>query len=261
MSRLDYLKAVGYEAGYGSDPDVWTDEQSYNVERCVDAGLSDFYFPTLDGRLYEWSFLSPVRQFAVLSGAVALPLPDDFNGFLVPSLQLLRDSDVYPPVRLGDAVRRLSAGNPSAQGPPRAAEVVLRAPDLASRSARYELQFWPQADQSYTLEGRMSVAPEALSERRPHVYGGPAHHQTVLSACLAAFESLIDNDQAGPHRARFLQRLAASVAQDRRNKPKTLGYNRDASDLRHYGGGGSLYWGKDVAFGNYSTVTIDDQTP
>lgn len=260
MSRLGYLKAVGYEAGYGTDPDEWTEEQTYNVERCVDAGLSDFYFPTLDGKLYEWSFLSPVRRFAVASGTRALNLPDDFNGFLVPELQLLRDSDTYPRVRLGDAVRRLYAASPTAEGPPCSAEVVLRRQDVALRSARYELQFWPQADQAYELEGRVSIAPEALSERREHVYGGPAHHQTVLSACLMAFEQLIDNDQAGPHRARFNQRIAASVSQDRRHKPKLMGYNRDASDAAHYGGG-ALYFGRDVAFGNYSTTTIDGLTP
>ena len=254
LKRDDYRKAVGTEAGYGGDPTDWDDEQTYNVDRSIDAGLADFYYPTIDGGLYEWSFLKPYRSFPIASGSRWIDLPDDFNGFLDPVLKVIRTDHSHIAIRLGDSVRGLYSRRADATGPPSAAELAL-APPNAEGSARYRLHVFPEADAAYTLQGHISIAAEALTERRPYIYGGPAHHFTVLAACLAAFESIIDGVVNGPHARRFQQRLMASVAQDRKMQPKNLGRNSDFSDLAAYGRLDR------IGMGGYGITTIDDLSP
>ena len=54
--------------------------------------------------------------------------------------------------------------------------------------------------------------------------------ETVLASCLAVFELRQNNVTEGPQQRLFMERLAASIAYDRKLKPLQLGYNGDRSD-------------------------------
>jgi len=258
-TRDDYRKLLGYHAGYGSAVDSWDDEQTYNVDRVLDVALATFYYPDLgEASQYQWTFLKPNRTFTLASGARFLDLPDDFGGFLDPTLNVLSDDRTLGRVRIGDAVRGLYARSPDAHGPPQSAELALGpGPDLAGGS-RYRLHVYPESRAEYRLQGHIAILPEALSDRRPYVYGSAAHHMTVEAACYAAWETVIDevDPDLGVKNKFFRQRLRASVAADRRNQPKNYGYNSDSSDLYHLGRTDEYR-----TLGGYGVVTIDGQEP
>lgn len=251
-TRTDLLETIGHKAGYGRGVDDWDDDQRRDVEEVLDVALASFYYPYLpDGRQYEWTFMTPDRTLAVASGTRFLDLPDDFAGFVEPSLRLLSGTNTFwHAVPLGASVRGCYAASPDATGAPRHAEVV-KAPDQAGRGTRYRLHFFPEADAAYSLEGQMRVSGEALSDRRPYLYGVPAHSFTVHAAALATWEWMMDQVKDGPYQAQYRQRLAASIAQDTALKPKIYGYNRDRSDREHY-----LHREYDH-LGRVGTITID----
>ena len=254
-NRARYRVAIGKEAGYGMDPDAWDEEQTHNVDEVLDFALAEFYYPYLENRLYNWTFLQPVRRIQAGEGTTRVLLPDDFDGFLETHLRVF-SSEGAPQcvVPLGASVFGLYAARPSETGKPAAAEVV-RARSDGGRGARYELHYFPTLDADIEFEGRMSIAAQALTDHRQYIYGGPVHQATVYAACLANVEKIIDGEQGGPREAQFRQRLMASIAQDRRLQPKSLGYNRDRSDEQHY----RPFEGEGPA--GAEVATIDDAHP
>jgi hypothetical protein len=97
------------------------------------------------------------------------------------------------------------------------------------------LDVFPTPDQAYQIKVTYSILPDALSATTPIPYGGAAHAETILEACLSVAEERLDNDP-GVHAQAFAARLAASIAQDKRHRPQSLGYNGDKSDDGWYRG-------------------------
>jgi hypothetical protein len=229
LKKRDYEEAVGYYHGFGfgeyAGDTAWTTLQQRVIDQDVRSGLRRFYYPALPGgAVYEWSFLKPTATLALASGATSLLLPDDFNGSLDRVLVQISGSQGYE-VRVGSRARYLLTTYPDASGRPEHLEV-----EPVKGQNRHRLYVYPAADEAYTLLAPYSIDPKALSGDRPYVYGGQAHHETVKEACLAAAELTRDDLQDGPHAVEFQRRLLASVAQDRKQKPRFLGYNADRSD-------------------------------
>jgi hypothetical protein len=109
---------------------------------------------------------------------------------------------------------------------------------------------WPFADEDYTVEFTYYLIPDALSGAAPYAYGGAAHAETILASCKAAAERDLDDITDGPQMRNFRERLAASVAHDRRFKPQHLGYNADRSDRRGWRDGRRHGWDGAVATWN-----------
>ena len=87
------------------------------------------------------------------------------------------------------------------------------------------------ADTTLTFKGSADATGTAdykVFAENAYGLGGVPHSETLLASCLDIAE-LRDDDTLGTHSAKFIQRLAASVAQDRANGPTELGYNADSS--------------------------------
>lgn len=226
-SFLGYLRGAAY-----NDPE-WTAQQLADIKSCVKAGLHNFYFPTpLPGekKSHSWSFLTPVRDLTLASGARTVVLPGDFGGFEGPIYNLTSGAvPVEIPLRDKSFVDGQYALAPSNTGRPLWVSERPQSGPADRREQRRELYLFPQADAAYTLRVNYYLIPELLDGTHQHCYGGPAHAQTVIESCLAVAEQRKD-DRLTTHTAAFAQRLAASVSLDRRHKPQHLGPMTDRSD-------------------------------
>ena len=103
---------------------------------------------------------------------------------------------------------------------------------------RYELVMFPMPDATYKMSFRyifmfpgvvdMTTAGAVLDMTPP---GIAYHHETILASCLAIAEEYADSPN-GKYREYFKQRVAASVAMDRKIAGSPLfGNNADRSDI------------------------------
>lgn len=252
--KLSDLEAeVGLFLGYGRGEDFddtpWSDHQAAAIASCVRSGLRQFYFPPpLQGAVHEWSFLKPTATLTLASGDTTVDLPDDFGGLEGPLAVFAEDATRPWIVPVTGLVRQVT-GDGTETGYPKYAEIEPLKGTGSQRSSRYRLAFWPTADEDYTIKLKYSILPEALTGDRPYAYGGAPHAETILESCLAIAEERLD-DMQGVHKAKFAERLLASLHQDRKARPQALGYNADRSD------GSARGWRRrrDSDF----TVTFDD---
>jgi hypothetical protein len=243
---LDDLRArLGRFAGWGSVLSGWSSEQLAIINDAVGSGLRRFYFPTpvdqptMSG--YEWSFLKPLIALDFPQGTQTIQLPDYYVAMSGNKLTLAPLGTTAQPYEIQwtneGQIRELYSVSPSLIGPPMYVSILSRNDTQPNAGQRFQLYFFPAADQEYTVQTTVSIAPDFLTESSPYAFGGPAHAETILESCLAIMEERLDDMPAGtgPHSAAFQQRLLASIVMDRRNKPPRQGYNRDRSDDRHYG--------------------------
>jgi hypothetical protein len=254
IEMTELRKTVAVFLGWSPDPDDWDSDQADRMEVILKSGLRQFYYPTvMDGLMYDWSFLRPSGEVRLLSGSNSRRLPDDFGGF-EGDVVVKPASGTAPqcPVQLYNEgqIDALFARSPTASGKPIAAASRPLRSEGADHGQRWEVYVYPEADTNYILRFRYSLHPSALTERNPWAYGGPAHAETIIESCLAVAEQRED-DAMGVHTAKFKERLAASVAADRKYKPKTLGYNGDSSD------GDDGNWGGDLSRRHGSGLTIN----
>jgi hypothetical protein len=263
VQLADLASEVGFYLGYGRLTTAWTGWQASapyvpdatlqgsnlaDIIDCVNKGYRSFCNPepTKPGvPAHRWSFLTQLREFVTQASVTTYQLGDDYGGLdgelTYPSAQSL-----YSPIRrtgIGE-VERLLQRSAGVKTQPRYFAIHLTNQQGLS-GQRWQLTFAPTPDSSYTLTGQMRVLPLALSYARPWPLGGEQHAETILAACLAEAESYL-NAEDSTMRARYKERLLASIAQDvQENTPRTLGYNGDRSDLRSQRGGryGAWPWG------------------
>lgn len=238
----DLAAEVGHFLGFGRgvlfDEKAWTASQTKSIETCIKSGYRKFLLPPPVGNetSYNWSFLHPVTDLALESGSRIIPLPYDFGGLEGDAILASGSGSTrWRPLRIEPEGRLLQAYadfEDAPTGPPISVALQAIKGTTESRGQRWQLLVYPQADQAYTIQVPYYFVPEALSEPRPYALGGPNHAETILEACLSVAEQRLD-DAASIHSALFMERLAASISLDRRNKPNFLGYNRDRSDERH----------------------------
>ncbi len=236
LKKSDFESKVGFDFGWGfgdTSLGVYTDSQKQAViTDCVESGLRQFYTPPpIGGVPYDWSFLKPTATLYLASGASTIQLPDDFGGFEGRITITTTSSTFWFPVTIVNEgiVREQFAVNPDAVGSPKWASERWLKGTSTTGSQRAELYIFPVADQAYTLQVPYYILGDYLTGTRPYALGGAAHAETILESCLAIAEQRYRNG-AGIHSAKFMERLAASIAQDRRLKPQSGGRNTDTSD-------------------------------
>lgn len=241
LTLSDIESEVGFQQGYGygtNGGDVaWTTAQQAAITRYVKIGLRQFYFPPpLPGEKasYCWSFMRPVGTVSLLAASTSVALPDDFGGLDGDITLSASGSNSFCPVRVvGEgAVRQRYAEYPSRTGRPEVAAVSPIKGASATEGQRFNLTYWPSPDQAYTASLAYYVLPDMLTTLLPFSYGGMLHCETIRESCLAAAEESGDDTQ-GVHKAKFFERLAASISADRKYKDQFVGYNGDRSDLRY----------------------------
>lgn len=245
LTKADLDAEIGAFLGYGrgalQGDSAWTTRQYNDIAAIRKSGERQFYFnPPLPevGIVagYAWSFLQPVATLTLASGAQTVDLPDDYAGLEGRITLSTTSSNTWLPLSLvGEGmVRQAYAQQPDATGKPLMAAIRPLRGRGGSWGQRQELFFYPEADDSYTIQFRYYLAPEALSDANQTLYGGPQHSETILESCLAIAEQRLD-DAMTVHTEKFKERLLASINMDRRNKPQLLGPVTDRSDLREAG--------------------------
>jgi hypothetical protein len=236
LSYYDLIEEVGFYLGFGAERSSYTDGQMKQLDRLVQNGLRQFYYPPAipdrfgNRRSHVWGFIRPERSLQLTAGTWEYELPDLF-GDIVGTMNFAPGewNDEVEPASIA-AIRARRQATINMTGPPRIYAVALDETTPALR--RYKLMLWPTPDSAYTLYYQMALLQNPVGPDRPYVYGGEMHAETIRASCLAAAESYI-NDSRGEKYAAYLERLEVSVQRDiRQNEPKTLGYNRDNSQER-----------------------------
>jgi hypothetical protein len=238
---VDDLRAeIGHFLGYGRGPTFdepeWTTLQANNIRAILKSGLSQVFTPPplSEGQAaHNWSFLRPFATLTLESGKSTCDLPATFGGFegpiIVTNPQSARKNFLLRLTHEG-MVQQMHAQQPDTVGAPRVACEKVLAGTSRNSSSRYQLYVWPVSDQAYTLRAEYKHLQSSLSGDHPYPPGGAEHAELFKASCLAAAELQLD-DQPGPRWQFFMQRLAASVAADRKRKASDLiGYNGDRSD-------------------------------
>ena len=208
---------VGYDRGYGTVIEDWNDQAKENVEFCLRDGSAMFYTQAN----YEWSFLSPLVTITIAADTSEMELPWDF-GFTV-------DDCIYFDDSIGRSLKIVNDGvvlkyrqmSTTTTGRPAYAAILIEGKPGTITGQSAKMIFWPTSDTAYDVQIRYSIMPNALSAATPVPYGGAAHSQTILEACLAASERL--DGTPGVHNQLYAVALEASKTYDRRFKPRKIG--------------------------------------
>lgn len=154
-------------------------------------------------------------------------LPDDFGGFIDPTLSYRPNSNKFWDVVRVDVseILRLRQNEVSTDLPVYAICPVNST--TASEGQRFEVLLYPTPTEAAVLEGQYWAAQNAATDSLP--YGmGTIHSDCLLASCLAAAE--VERDRRhGVQWEIFIERLMAAIAHDRRTGPRFIGYNSDPS--------------------------------
>ena len=256
LTLFDFAAEVGDFLGWGRGADhgdkAWDERKKQKIDAIVASGQRRFYYPEpLPGQTvsHRWSFLQPVATVTLASGEQTAKFPDDYGAAEGQATISGSSSSSYLPVHfVNDGfIRAKYAELPDATGHPQfVAEEVLKG-TTHDRGQKKRLLVWPAADADYTIQFRYYINPQRLQTAQPYCYGGPQHVETILESCLAVAESRMDDTQS-VHAQLFVQRLAASISIDSRNKPQALGYNADRSDVVGNGRPSWHGWGDGATF-------------
>lgn len=94
-----------------------------------------------------------------------------------------------------------------------------------------ELLIWPDPSTDIVCQYRAVLrADKLVATTNEYPLGGMEHGQTILAAMEAAAEFGVMDDREGPRFQMFVRLLQASIDNDRRKSPPSLGYNGDRSN-------------------------------
>lgn len=225
---------LGYGRGDKYGESTWTTRQTNNLNDALKKCLSQVYTPppVSPGEApHRWSFLRPISTVVLTAGTDTIPLPGDYGGLDTGEVYLGSPAAAWgrTPLKVTHEgmVQQAHARQPNSTGPPcLLAERVLPGTSR-NDSSRYVLYVWPVSDQDYTVAVQYKHLPSALTGDYPYPPGGAEHSELFRASMLAVCELDLDNEP-GPMRAYFMERLAASVAVDNRRKGAFLGYSGDA---------------------------------
>ena len=263
LAKDDLESLIGDFLGYGFGAkfgDVaWDTTQQRVITEVRHSGERQFYEPPAIPELkvpagYKWSFLQPVAALTLHQNTALLPMPDDFGGFEGEITISIPTGVAWWPVKLGSIgdVYQQTAKYPTTTGRPWLACLEALKGTGPFTGSRSQLHVWPIPDQEYRIQFRYYLCPDAMTDANPYCYGGTVHADTIKASCLAVAEVERD-DMVGVRDQRWKERLATSVAIDKRMKPQTHGYNGDRSDRLN------RRWGP--FWHGYSTITVDGMVP
>ncbi len=220
----DLLAEVGGFLGYGRDSDSWSDAETNEIDRYIQAGIRQFYYPpAVDGVdvNHQWSFLNPSTTLETVGKTATVDLPDDLGRVLD---SFYYDESVYQsPIPVISEAQLLALRSRSTDtGTPQYAAVRYKSSD-GSDGQRMEVIFWPTPDTAYTLTYKYEAFNGKLSEDNPYPLGGMRYAELITESCLAIAEQRA-NDEKGLHWEQFTRLLAAGVAMDNKQGAHNFGH-------------------------------------
>lgn len=247
---------LGYGRGEAYEEVAWDRLQGAAIRDGVESGQRTVYFAAIlpgMSEAHRWSFLRVTRTLTLAADSYRLPLPPDCTAGLVGPVLLVDADRTVGPIPVSGSVWRLRGQDSTRTGHPQSAQVEhSRGPNGPDMGQRFELVVWPVADAEYSVQVTYDIQPDAVTAENPFPYGGPAHGETFIQACVAAAELQRDGIM-GPQHAAYMSRLATSISVDRRNKPTHYGYNADRSDGPYRGRQGWLDSGYTVTFDGFES--------
>ena len=213
----DLVTEVASFLGYNSDPDLLTPNELAAVDRAIQGGIRQFYYPAAVPGVetgHEWSFMKPNTTITTADEDGEQDLPDDFGrltGDFNYSADLRKPS---VPLVSEHQIMALLADD-SNTGYPSLACIRFKSSD-GSDGQRQEVVWYPIPSGAYELSYSYEAFPQKLTEDNPYPLGGMKYSELVIESCLAIAEQR-QNDVRGQHTERFEKLLIAAISQDRRN--------------------------------------------
>ncbi len=246
LTYRDLLREAGMAMGFGWDPFTFTHAQKQACDVMVDQAYRKVLFPhAMQGQpiAYEWSFMKTEGGLTTAPNQDTYPLPADYASV---------DGDLYwnsnqtgwnrIPIRGIQELRNLQQTLQPQVGQPQYAAITQQ-PNKGKHEQAWEIVLFPMPDAVYSFNFKYKLNPARLSDANPFPLGGMQHAETYLQSVLSVCELRTFELKGVPvmGRARrpyipkpqsdeFEQRLSASIALDSRNRPRSLGYNRDSAD-------------------------------
>lgn len=162
-------------------------------------------------------------------------LPDDFGNLIGPITHPASDTAYARGIdEVNEAqIRRLRERSTVSGSPEKYA--VRPVVSDGSSGQRWEVVFWPDVDQVYSLLYKYAILPDLLVDTtKEYPLGGALHGEFILSACRSALD-LDLNDRRGAYHEEYLQNFHASVVRDKAMAPKELGYMHGGGRWNDYG--------------------------
>lgn len=191
----------------------WTATNTQDINDSLTSGLREFYWPSDDGRHYTWSFLRRSGEATIAANTYQADLPSDFS-------QLTSVSTTTRTLGLAseDQVSSLIASD-ARTGDPLYYAVRTKSADPSGGIGRtgHEIIVYPTPAAATVISFRYAAEPETISSDADRPLGGAIHSETILEACLAAAEKVLDPEAGeGIHAKKFAECLKASIDADRK---------------------------------------------
>ena len=155
-------------------------------------------------------------------------LPDDF-GDIHEGFSFSRDDNKPPVVGPVPESRIIkNRADNDVIGEPRIFAIRILAIGAGATSQRKEVMFWPRPDAEWTLH----YTYEALADQfaaGEYPIGTLKHFEALKESCLAEAELQL-NDEYGAHYTKFLGLLKSSIARDKKDGAKLIGYIGSANE-------------------------------
>lgn len=210
ITYAEIRRNVGRLLGFGADPDTFDPSSVLAVDDAIRAGLRDFYWPSVNGAPYDWSFLRKTATISLVSGAATYALPSDF--VRISSALTVAGGD-YPLSQISSSGLRTLGHTAIESGDPLYFAISIDGTNLI-----YRVGLYPVPDASSVLTYEYVFSPTVnLNTGSP--LGGVNHSAAIVECCLARAELAMNleslNQTGGIHLGRAERMLAISIESDR----------------------------------------------
>jgi len=213
---------VGEYLGIGPTAADWSTKDAALVDRIIQSGLRQFYYPPVDryGDVHNWSFLNPTTTITTVADQWEYDLPDAFSRILG-DLHYAASVSMFsiPIIGYGSLLEMRSQNEDSYK--PTVAAVRFKTAD-GTTGQRNQLLLHSPPDGVYVLTYRYEAYNGALSLTNPYPLGGMKYAETIISSCLAVAE-IRANGEESIHGKEFLRNLATAIASDKVSGAKNFG--------------------------------------
>ena len=223
ITYADLLAEVAAFLGYGVDSTAWTATQLAEIDRYVQSGVRQFYYPPkVEGvpAGYEWSFLKPTTTIDTVDGDGEQDLPDALGRVLG---DFYYEADEYKssiPI-VSEAMVLAARSRTDDKSYPTIA-AIRHKEQVADSEQHLEVVWAPVPNTAHTLTYRYEAYSGKLSDANSYPLGGRKYAELLTESCLAVAEQRA-NDERGSHTEAFVRLLANGIARDRKQGARFFG--------------------------------------